>query len=98
MSKNKETEPLMDQPKVVARLCLDPSDPKSIEAIDLLREAGFRVLATGVSVFEPELHVGGVTYSGMGNIRRFVSSVGQIPSSIGKAKDQASDSAGCNGM
>jgi len=54
-----------------ARLCVDYSDDDSFEAIDVLREAGFRVSAAPVSgLAEPELVLGSIVYRGIDQIKQ----------------------------
>lgn len=54
-----------------ARLCVDHSSKESFEAIEVLREAGFRVSAALVSgLSEPELTIGSSIYRGIAQIKQ----------------------------
>lgn len=59
-----------------ARLCVDYSEENSFEAIEILRNAGFRVTVTPVSGFiEPELTLGSTSYHGIAEIKELINSV-----------------------
>jgi len=62
-----------------ARLCVDYSEKNSLEAITILRNAGFRVTATPVSgIIEPELTLGSTSYHGIDEIRELVDRVNSL--------------------
>lgn len=53
-----------------AGLCVNHSDPRSVEAFDILTDAGFRVSYAPVSgLTEPQLNLGAETYEGIEEIR-----------------------------
>ena len=59
-----------------ARLCGDYSEENTFEAINVLREAGFKVTATPVNgLSEPELTLGATSYNGIAEIRKLAKGV-----------------------
>ena len=72
MTKSIEVAPISQK----ARLSVDYSEENSFEAINILRDAGFRVTATQVSgLSEPELTLGSTSYRGIAEIRQLVEDI-----------------------
>jgi hypothetical protein len=59
-----------------ARLCVDYSQESSFQAIDILRDVGFKVYAAPVNgIPEPQLTLGSTTYHGIMQIRELANSI-----------------------
>ena len=71
--KDKVTQEKGETRNQEARLCVDYSEKDSFQAIQILRNAGYKVSAAPTSgLAEPELSYGSHNYNGISEIREFV--------------------------